>query len=221
MSGYLQRLVRSVTQPAETIHPLAGSLFSAPQREKEQQASPLRQEIASTAEGSPASTLSQRAQEDHGLPLPPGLAIPSLISPAASPKSAIGEESSFQRLRPAAGQDERLMLAESKPESGGAAVVGKEDGQAERVYAPLMTEVRVRSGDPALPGLKANFSRPAPAKAKRDSPHREAREPDDIQIHIGRIEVTAVQQAPARAAFKPARKGQSLDEYLKHRDRRA
>lgn len=47
-----------------------------------------------------------------------------------------------------------------------------------------------------------------------------AREPDEIQIHIGRIEVTAVQQA-ARPAPTPARKAMSLDEYLSRRDGRA
>jgi hypothetical protein len=44
---------------------------------------------------------------------------------------------------------------------------------------------------------------------------------DEIQIHIGRIEVTAVPQAPTHAPPKPARKSVSLDEYLKRRDPRA
>jgi hypothetical protein len=43
---------------------------------------------------------------------------------------------------------------------------------------------------------------------------------EDIQIHIGRIEVIAVQPAGARATV-PARKSQTLDEYLKRRDGRA
>jgi hypothetical protein len=47
------------------------------------------------------------------------------------------------------------------------------------------------------------------------------REPDEIQIHIGRIEVTAVPPAPAPPAAKPQRNVPSLDEYLRRRDRRA
>ena len=45
-------------------------------------------------------------------------------------------------------------------------------------------------------------------------------EPDEIQIHIGRIEVTAVPQTSHRTASKPVRKGITLEEYLKGRDRR-
>jgi hypothetical protein len=44
---------------------------------------------------------------------------------------------------------------------------------------------------------------------------------DEIQIHIGRIEVTAVPQAPTPAPPRQARKSVSLDEYLKRRDPRA
>jgi hypothetical protein len=47
-------------------------------------------------------------------------------------------------------------------------------------------------------------------------------EPDEIQIHIGRIEVVAVPPAPALpASRKPQHGGPSLDEYLRRRDRRA
>ena len=44
---------------------------------------------------------------------------------------------------------------------------------------------------------------------------------DDIQIHIGRIEVTAVAQPTPRPAAAPARKAMSLDEYLGRRHRGA
>jgi hypothetical protein len=47
------------------------------------------------------------------------------------------------------------------------------------------------------------------------------RGPEDIRIHIGRIEVTAAPPAPARPAPAPARKSPSLDEYLKRRPGRA
>jgi hypothetical protein len=38
---------------------------------------------------------------------------------------------------------------------------------------------------------------------------------DEIEIHIGRIEVTAVAQAAVRPAPQPARKALNLEEYLK------
>ena len=51
-------------------------------------------------------------------------------------------------------------------------------------------------------------SRPAPAQ------------PEEIQIHIGRIEVLAVPQAAPRPAAAPVRKGLSLDDYLSRRNGR-
>jgi hypothetical protein len=45
-----------------------------------------------------------------------------------------------------------------------------------------------------------------------------AEEPDEIQIHIGRIEVTAVPPpVAARAAIRPERRSVNLDDYLKQR----
>lgn len=46
------------------------------------------------------------------------------------------------------------------------------------------------------------------------------REPDEIEIHIGRIEVTAIQPAAPAAPAKPRRLAPSLDEYLKRRNGR-
>jgi hypothetical protein len=50
---------------------------------------------------------------------------------------------------------------------------------------------------------------------------RPEREADEIHIHIGRIEVMAVQPPPARPASQPARKSLRLDEYLKRSRERA
>jgi hypothetical protein len=50
-------------------------------------------------------------------------------------------------------------------------------------------------------------------------PSRAEGGPDDIQIHIGRVEVIAVPPAAPRPAAAPARKAMSLDEYLRRRDR--
>jgi hypothetical protein len=58
----------------------------------------------------------------------------------------------------------------------------------------------------------------APKKDPIAVPRRAAAsrsEPDEIQIHIGRIEVTAVPQALPRPAPAPPSKSINLDEYLK------
>jgi hypothetical protein len=91
-------------------------------------------------------------------------------------------------------------------------------------YRPLIEE-----GDrpTALARIPAASAPPAPGAAgtpRRTVPHRVSqpeRERDEIEIHIGRIEVTAVPQAAARPAIQPARKSLNLDEYLKRRNRRA
>jgi hypothetical protein len=60
-----------------------------------------------------------------------------------------------------------------------------------------------------------------PARAEFAAPSRRSAQSDDIQIHIGRIEVTAVAQPTPRPAAAPARKAMSLDEYLGRRNRGA
>ena len=55
---------------------------------------------------------------------------------------------------------------------------------------------------------KESFAVPRRAAASKS-------EPDEIQIHIGRIEVTAVPQTAPRPAAMPASKSINLDEYLK------
>jgi hypothetical protein len=56
--------------------------------------------------------------------------------------------------------------------------------------------------------------------ANRDGESSRERGGEDIQIHIGRIEVIAVPPAPRAAAATP-RHAMSLDDYLKRRDGRA
>lgn len=64
---------------------------------------------------------------------------------------------------------------------------------------------------PVAPDNKNGFPRPAaPVESNRD----------EIQIHIGRIEVTAWPPAPIRPAPPSPRKGLNLEEYLKGSDRR-
>ena len=60
-----------------------------------------------------------------------------------------------------------------------------------------------------------------PARAEFSAPSRRSAQSDDIQIHIGRIEVTAVGQPTPRPACAPARKVMSFDEYLGRRSRGA
>jgi hypothetical protein len=84
-------------------------------------------------------------------------------------------------------------------------------------YTPLVRE-GLRPAEAALERDSSPLS-PDRAKLGRTGPARHSaqveRSADDIQIHIGRIEVTAVPPAPTRPAVQPVRKSLRLDEYLR------
>ena len=224
MSGYLQRLARTAMQPAETIHPMVGSVFSPVERGRT--GDWLEQNVRSVVSSESAVPVAERSHEASEVRAPHSPLLPPVQPVAATSISLTGREpadnqatpgerASFQPLITAApSQDsteerKRDSPVESQPRNQ----------QPERIYTPLVTETRARAGPPDLANLKSHA---APISAReRWSPSHAEREADEIQIHIGRIEVTAVQQAPARTVLKPVHKGQSLDDYLKHRDRRA
>jgi hypothetical protein len=84
-------------------------------------------------------------------------------------------------------------------------------------YAPLAPE-GLRPAEAVL--VRDSSSRsPDRGKIERTGPARHSapveRFADDIQIHIGRIEVTAVPPAPTRPAVQPVRKSLRLDDYLR------
>lgn len=94
----------------------------------------------------------------------------------------------------------------------------KIEGQADEI-AP-----RARVPKPISRRLAAPFTTGADRNERmgthRGRPTRP--EPDEIQIHIGRIEVVAAPPAPTPPApLKPQRCTPSLDEYLRRRDRKA
>jgi hypothetical protein len=91
--------------------------------------------------------------------------------------------------------------------------------QSVLAYRPLVvdnpgraSEVRpFKSSDTFISGSNRKTGQELPKRSEVAT-----REPDEIQIHIGRIEVVAVpQQQAARAPAKSTRKSVSLDEYLK------
>ncbi len=121
-----------------------------------------------------------------------------------------------------AGEPSETPTRQAEPPSGafqGEVTVGYS-------YRPLIAEGD-RPIDPVrIPGV-SHPPAPATVAAPRRSaaPHRvpqPEQERDEIEIHIGRIEVTAVPQTSVRPAVQPpARKSLNLDEYLKRRNRGA
>ena len=73
--------------------------------------------------------------------------------------------------------------------------------------------VTSRPGPAALPPFRQEPQRLAgPARSRR----AERADRDDVEIHIGRIEVTAVSPPPAAPVAKAARKSINLSEYLRN-----
>jgi hypothetical protein len=93
-----------------------------------------------------------------------------------------------------------------------------------RVYQPIMgTGDGSQFTKPGISRTDMNALAVASAKTDRsDSSRRHATtERDEIRIHIGRIEVTAVPPTPVRPVAPTPRRGLNLQEYLKRSDRRA
>jgi hypothetical protein len=226
MKGYLQRMAASVVRPKHGIHPLVGSIYAG-------SAFTGTPRDAGTEPGLHESSL----QEDGRLMTSPqigGVATGSLATgDAASLGPNAKNEAAQRRSGARPGEDLRpegrvdRQRTPSRPLLSKADMEGGEErspksawdtGSPERYDAGFDGEageaLRTREFNQGrlLPRVK-------PEAAPRSAPAE--REPDKVEIHIGRIEVTAVpQEAPRPAATRP-RKSLDLSEYLKRRDGRA
>jgi hypothetical protein len=108
----------------------------------------------------------------------------------------------------------RTLNDDAKPESEAET---KRETAADSAFTPLMP-IREQQTSP--------LAKPPAAAAQQHAMHNESqrsteREPDEIQIHIGRIEVLAVPQTQTTVIPKKPRKTPSLDDYLRRRDGRS
>jgi hypothetical protein len=150
-----------------------------------------------------------------------------------APAAAIGEGSSDaarNRVDARSGQTQRLLAQSIGPFSNISGDRARNSASAADRYSPHAPDGLPRRSNPqALEPLMPRAMTPTMQRAdETDNSGRlarhlrsQSREADEIQIHIGRIEVTAVPPAPARPAPVPNRKSPSLDEYLKRRPGRA
>jgi hypothetical protein len=193
MSGYLQRLASSARNPDGGIHPLVGSLYSAPQTETAP-AEPLAETRPS---GSGAEPLAQPPVE----PPPERVFAPLIEEPAGRPVTASQYPFFY---RPADGS---LTVDTEPPASRSSTGPVVELRRSASGLEPPVRPRQSRSGVTAQ-----NPRSPKPALQPRAAPPRE---PDDIHIHIGRIEVAAVPAPAPRPAAPQPRKSLNLAEYLK------
>jgi hypothetical protein len=93
----------------------------------------------------------------------------------------------------------------------------KRETLANLAFTPLMPVGEQHTGALAKPSAAAPQRRATNTGSTQTRP----REPDEIQIHIGRVEVLAVPQTRAPVIPKTQRKATNLDEYLRRRDGRS
>ncbi len=225
MSAYLQRLVTAAAGRGDTVQPRTGSIFSAPRSDTPSplQDWDLRETVTSVdAPPSPRATAPELDTEEPDRPgrIAPAHTplLPVTVAPAAhvlEQPPPLGEAPPHPAARPAARPAEPRLAAT-------------------RSRIPAVTDVRLtapatQGTEEAMPVLVApdgvldNAGAPV---AGRMPPSRESRaaraerQPEEIQIHIGRIEVTAVPSPPPRAPRPPDR-SLSLDDYLRRRGGRA
>ncbi|MGH9652656.1 MAG: hypothetical protein ACRD6B_04230 [Bryobacteraceae bacterium] len=217
MSGYLHRLVHTALHPGEAVHPRTRPLFAAYRREPDSPSQSFEQ--AETAATPPARS------DDSQSPLLPRTANepPQIfesmqradVSPIAGNEGrheTLDEQTVDVRQRLEASQAQR-SVPDSRRDAG------------VQSYLPLIQPERseANSSTPETPQFSTKASRLREASAHLPAEGRRTRakgEPDEIQIHIGRIEVTAV-QPPAPRAPKGPDKNISLDAYLERRNGRA
>jgi len=209
MSGYLQRLAGSVMKPKETVRPLLGSIYAGSTatsaqdsfENAEQDSARLisSQMISSADEGARPGDVNVRRDEVVE------------TQDLQQPETAVANKPQ----EPGRPTSNRSKLDEEE-------VSGLEyAAQRKGIYIPLLTTSSAEPLKQTMSRVPEGFSSSVQnTKHKATSAQSTQREPDDIQIHIGRIEVSAVPQPTPVAVTRTPRTPSSLDEYLQRRDRR-
>ena len=234
MKGYLARLASRAAGHGSAIHPLLGTTVGPGDTQPEGAETT---EFPS-AHPVPPATPGERIATGFVPPSAPGRGLtvePAPEHPPApeGPPMKVENQMSSETVPPVR-SPERISLPTIKPRAS-------ETRSSEQSVSAAPTPVLVPPENHAITNLIAREQPNPPASkpgAERDAPHnslgtRRDRAPvrqrlsegpasDEIQIHIGRVEVWAAQPAPARApATKAPRKAPPLSEYLRQRNGRS
>jgi len=220
VSNYLQRIASNAHKPSGKIHPILGSMFSGPRHSIEENVFVPHDHIPQGQTSSEAPPGFPEPPRTHSVPDAPQARV--TVAEEAKPEKNL--------LKPFLPQQPTCHPVSSAGQEGYAIVPPQQEGarqtnRREQSYTPL---VEAEFSPPAPKSILPVHSPASEASGLRKKQEnggsfkrtvRSAREPDEIQIHIGRIEVTAVQPAaPTPGASKPRRSARSLDEYLRRRD---
>jgi hypothetical protein len=216
MSGYLQRLVNTGAGRADSVHPRTGSVFSPRAAEVAIPGAvaeePDAMAIAPPRARGPVPPLPLDRAETAPTPVADSPYVPLVSNPVA-PRHSTETNSPSSRAAPgpsvpstAAPDDSRADASRRRatpihPIDEGTPIARSDRHAFRPVAGPKIVVESRRHSAPSV-----------------DRPHEWRgghvdRRPDDIQIHIGRIEVTAVTPPAPRPSKIPDRTP-SLDEYL-------
>jgi hypothetical protein len=236
MSGFLQRLASSVLDAQRAIHPVVGNIWSAGEvtepdvREPLAAAEPFESSVPLPRRAdAPAPAVTQPSTQQAAAPqIQPERSTP--VSESAvhhdAQEPAIVEGVAFQPLVASPQHSEAIPPPPhpvTSPEHTGP--LPPQPVTSPKHTAPRPPH-RIEIARPLMPVPPIPVPAPAGARkapALQPLSQRQAqpaaslpREPDSIEIHIGRIEVLAAAPRPAQpAAPRPTRKSLDLGEYLR------
>ncbi|HEY6347345.1 MAG TPA: hypothetical protein VIY49_38140 [Bryobacteraceae bacterium] len=219
MNGYLQRLASNARNPGG-IHPLVGSLYSRPEPES---LPPLMEEqVVAPPASQPRERLFAPLIEPLIKETTEEAPIDATEDTAAGPPSR-----SLGATQPAATGNiagEPTLAGTTPPLTGSSQLPKPKLTAPKKPHSTFHLEPLLLPPDEPRPGAVAEFAprftaaHPGPApypELIKPGSHDDARVSGEIQIHIGRIEVTAVPPPLPRPTAPPARKSINLGEYLK------
>jgi hypothetical protein len=228
MKGYLERLTQTVANPAESVHPWAGSIFAGSYQGDIDAAKQATEVI------SPASAQSSQASATIQASLL-GAERNSMISESRTTQMAPGSPLAEGSVYRGASARERIIPEPLITNTEGSAPESVETTELEITPAQELEPALPSRGRRSLAGMDAVI-KPGNTRQAAVGPSHAAmdqkdvrtvrnsvaadRQSDEIQIHIGRIEVTAIHPPPPKRP-KARDKEISLDAYLKRRDGRA
>jgi hypothetical protein len=234
MSGYLQRMVANVSRREHTTHPLVGGLFVKPAEQGvieesatqsvpagPQRADPISaaMNVTRDAETHPSMETAENVERVLTVSEPPLMAAKSGLDHAEVPEADKRHRGATQA------ETETMPQAVFSPAARAQRRV-EPPIEAAELTGPFKAPLLMTEQEPPAPTVQKNeragpMQQPATSRpAEQPSGAPQVRGREDIQIHIGRVEVIAVPPAAPRTAPAAARKTESLADYLRRRDRR-
>jgi hypothetical protein len=232
MKGYLERLIRTVSNPTESVRPFAGSVFVAG-RQDDFHVARSGESVPHVSAKPSVESISPDSARSFETPVPsrdslfrPEYDLSSTKSRKITQGSTQEGQNAHRREPTVNGMDaepfapDRERSAEKAAErSGPETSKPKISKPVRRGYEPLVgteavntlgrTDVEFATGSVRFSAKKKDMAR----NSKSVVADQQA---DEIQIHIGRIEVTAV-HPPAPRPSATRDRDISLDSYLKRR----